>query len=200
MKQVGWVLISDLNGANTKTDFRVYLKERLRLFVANSAGKSSAESRITNQLLPILSNVSGTVAVFSGLMDEPNLANLYSSLGVPLCFPDISGQEMRFLSVPNYSQADWADSSLGFRYPASGALVSTSEIHAVLVPGLGFSAFGERLGRGKGFYDQYLSNFKGLKIGICFDCQWTDDHLPVDSWDIKMDIIITESKCVEVKD
>ncbi len=193
-------MISDLNGANTKTDFRTYLKERLRLFIANPVGKSSAEARITNQLLPILKNVNGTVAVFNGLSDEPDLANLYSSLGVPLCFPDISGQELRFLVVPNYGQTDWVVSSLGFRYPALGALVLSNEIHAVLVPGLGFSAYGERLGRGKGFYDQYLSNFKGLKIGVCFDCQWTDDHLPVDSWDIKMDIIITESKCLEIKD
>lgn len=194
------VLISDLNGANSKTDFRSYLKERLRLFALNSSVKSTADSRIVNHITSFLAQNSDVVGAYQNLSDEPNLSGFYASTTQELAFPIVSSQEMRFLSVDRVGSTDWLVDSLGFRYPASGDVVDVESLSVILVPGLGFSSFGERLGRGKGFYDQYLGKFKGIKIGVCFDCQWSDDHLPSDVWDIKMNYIITESKCVEIKD
>ncbi len=63
----------------------------------------------------------------------------------------------------------------------------------LLVPGLGFSRKGERLGRGKGFYDKYLENFNGLKIGICTSEQILNE-IPTEDHDIKMDGLITDSE------
>jgi 5-formyltetrahydrofolate cyclo-ligase len=66
-----------------------------------------------------------------------------------------------------------------------------------LIPGLGFDMKGGRLGRGKGFYDRYLENRSGLKIGVT----WTDlifDNIPVESHDSRMDFIITEDFCWDV--
>ncbi len=63
----------------------------------------------------------------------------------------------------------------------------------LLVPGLGFSRTGERLGRGKGFYDKYLKNFNGLKIGICTREQILD-QVPTENHDVKMDGLITDNE------
>lgn len=66
------------------------------------------------------------------------------------------------------------------------------------VPGLAFSLKGERLGRGRGFYDQYFDSNDGLKIGLC----WTEQILetvPSEAHDAKMDFIITENFCWNVK-
>lgn len=193
-------MISELSGAHSKADFRGYLKERLRLFVGTSGVKSTAEARIVSNVSSLLNKQTGLVAGYSSLLDEPNLSCFYSTTNQPLAFPRVGTSEMLFLSIDNYAQQKWDVSPLGFKYPSTGIAVSADQINVILVPGLGFSAFGERLGRGKGFYDQYLANFKGLKVGVCFDCQWTDGHLPFDDWDIKMNFIITESKCVEIKD
>lgn len=193
-------MISDMNGANTKADFRSYLKERIRLFVDNASLKSAAESRILSSLTPFLSSKHSSIGAYSALSNEPNLSNLYSSGEHSWCFPKITSNAMSFLKIEDYNQLQWVADPLGFRYPASGADVGPQQLDVILVPGLGFSSYGERLGRGKGYYDQYLAKFKGLIIGVCFDCQWTEGHLPVDDWDIKMNYIITESKCVEVKD
>lgn len=61
----------------------------------------------------------------------------------------------------------------------------------ILVPGLAFGEDGSRLGRGKGFYDKYLENFSGLKIGVCFSEQIFEE-LPMEPNDVFVDYIVTD--------
>ncbi len=62
----------------------------------------------------------------------------------------------------------------------------------VLVPGRAFTKQGDRLGRGKGFYDIYLEPHKNSptikKAGICFPLQVLPE-LPTAPYDIKMDLL-----------
>lgn len=73
--------------------------------------------------------------------------------------------------------------------PKPTAIVVVPEV--LLIPGLSFSKKGERLGRGKGFYDRYLETFNGIKVGLCFECQ-LQDEIPVETHDKKMNFIVTE--------
>ncbi len=62
----------------------------------------------------------------------------------------------------------------------------------IIVPGLAFDANCNRLGRGKGYYDRFLSSIEvasGL-VGICFNEQIVD-RVPVDEHDYKVDSVIT---------
>ncbi|MGN6726992.1 MAG: 5-formyltetrahydrofolate cyclo-ligase [Tepidisphaeraceae bacterium] len=61
----------------------------------------------------------------------------------------------------------------GFREPIAGNPVPLSFIDMVIVPGLGFTASGHRLGRGMGFYDRFLAQpeFIGFGCGLCFEEQ-----------------------------
>lgn len=68
----------------------------------------------------------------------------------------------------------------------------------LLIPGLLFSHEGARLGRGKGFYDRYLTGFKGIRIGLCFEAQ-LEKELQIDQHDEHVDIIITELKTYSLK-
>jgi 5-formyltetrahydrofolate cyclo-ligase len=67
------------------------------------------------------------------------------------------------------------------------------------VPGVAFDNKGNRLGRGKGFYDSFLSHKEGIRIGLANDCQLLD-AAPNESKDIKMDYIFTENKFIVCKD
>lgn len=65
----------------------------------------------------------------------------------------------------------------------------------ILVPGRAFTKEGDRLGRGKGYYDKYLGDRllrcarnDVVAAGVCFDFQ-IKKSLPVDDRDIKMDMI-----------
>ncbi len=72
------------------------------------------------------------------------------------------------------------------------------QIAAILVPGMGFSALGDRLGRGAGFYDRFLRNHpEALRIGIAFEEQMTE-KIPLDPWDEKVDVILTDQNLYQV--
>lgn len=61
----------------------------------------------------------------------------------------------------------------------------------ILIPGLAFSKQGKRLGRGKGYFDRYLENFKGMRVGIGLECQLFDE-IPTDVHDENLNWLITE--------
>jgi 5,10-methenyltetrahydrofolate synthetase len=61
----------------------------------------------------------------------------------------------------------------------------------IIVPGVAFDKSGNRIGRGKGYYDRFLCQHLEVKrIGICFDFQLVDE-VPTEPTDIKMDKIIS---------
>ena len=68
----------------------------------------------------------------------------------------------------------------------------TDKVNASLaiIPGVAFDKDGNRLGRGKGYYDRLLPNLMPIyKIGVCFPFQFLD-NIPHDLHDISMDEII----------
>ena len=63
----------------------------------------------------------------------------------------------------------------------------------VIVPCLSADRQKNRIGYGKGYYDRFLSEFCGTKVGVCYDFQVLDE-IPASEHDVKMDIIITETR------
>ena len=66
-----------------------------------------------------------------------------------------------------------------------------------LVPGLAFDRKGNRLGRGKGYFDALLQNAPGIKIALAHDFQLLDE-IPVEPHDVRMDFIVTETQVVQI--
>ncbi|MDH4467414.1 MAG: 5-formyltetrahydrofolate cyclo-ligase [Bacteriovoracaceae bacterium] len=69
----------------------------------------------------------------------------------------------------------------------------------VLVPGLAFSYSGHRLGRGQGHYDRVLSQYCGIKIGICYEEFLLEDCWEISAHDQQMDYIVTEKQIISCK-
>ena len=67
----------------------------------------------------------------------------------------------------------------------------TGDYDLIVVPGVAFDRNGNRIGRGRGYYDRFLCKHLNVKrIGICFDFQLVDE-VPTEPNDIKMDEVIT---------
>jgi 5-formyltetrahydrofolate cyclo-ligase len=73
--------------------------------------------------------------------------------------------------------------------------VAIERIDLFVVPGLGFSRDGKRLGRGGGYYDATLraASEESRRVGLAFAEQIVD-ALPVNSEDVDMDLVVTESE------
>ncbi len=74
--------------------------------------------------------------------------------------------------------------------PAGCLFTDYSAVDLAVVPGMAFDKSGNRLGRGKGYYDRLLPliGYK-YKIGICFPFQFLDS-IPVEPTDIPVDEVI----------
>ena len=67
----------------------------------------------------------------------------------------------------------------------------TGDFDLIIVPGVAFDRKGNRRGRGRGYYDRFLSQHLSVKrIGICFDFQLVD-AVPAEPFDIQMDEVIS---------
>ena len=67
-------------------------------------------------------------------------------------------------------------------------------IDVAIIPGMSFDAEGNRLGRGKGYYDRFLAQASSVyKLGICFDFQKVE-HVPHTPTDIVMDEVLWKVK------
>ena len=65
----------------------------------------------------------------------------------------------------------------------------------IIAPGLAFDRNGNRLGRGRGFYDRFFAeleteSLRYFALGLCMDFQLVD-QVPVEENDKKMDCILT---------
>lgn len=73
--------------------------------------------------------------------------------------------------------------------PVGKEFEKLEQIDLILVPGVAFDAAGNRLGRGKGYYDKILKQTKAYKLGVCFDFQFLE-QVPTEEHDVKMDRIV----------
>lgn len=76
---------------------------------------------------------------------------------------------------------------------SAGAGLAAAALDLLLLPLVGFTEAGTRLGMGAGFYDRALAAGRaGLVVGLAFD-QQQQDTLPRDPWDEPLDGILSES-------
>lgn len=86
---------------------------------------------------------------------------------------------------------DLAPGKLGILEPRKFAPAEDAADIAI-VPGVAFDAQGHRLGHGKGYYDEMLRSFGGMKIALAFDCQMQPE-VPATDCDVPMDVVVTET-------
>lgn len=108
--------------------------------------------------------------------------------------PKVSWNQRRIVPVEIRSLTeDLAESSMGIREPVSGVPIPSSLVDLVIVPGLGFDEFGNRLGRGRGFYDRFLvqPDFTGVSCALAFEEQLTTS-VPVGPLDQRINMLVTD--------
>ncbi len=73
--------------------------------------------------------------------------------------------------------------------PAGDLFNKPGFIDLAIIPGVAFDKSGNRLGRGRAYYDKLLTDLQAYKIGVCFSFQLFD-AIPQEPTDIKMDLVI----------
>ena len=163
---------------------------RAEIAILSTDEKSTLSAQICSTLLHSQEvGDASVVALFISLTDEPETGEIIAELAKTkrVVVPRIEGEEMEFYDIAE----GVSEGAFGILEPLSTTPVEPSEIDVMVVPGVAFTQGGERLGRGKGFYDKYLSRkgFRAHTIGICYPCQVVE-HLPVEPHDKVLDKVV----------
>ena len=111
--------------------------------------------------------------------------------GKTLLCPRVAGAELESRRVRSLDDLAPGYRSLPEPDPARCELVPAGEAGLLLVPGLAFTARGDRLGMGSAFYDRLLAGIAAPAIALAFELQLVND-LPVAPHDRPVDAIVTE--------
>ena len=141
-------------------------------------------------------------------VDTASLALKSWQAGKTVVVPKVSWDQRRMLPVEISSlNTNMTTTGPGVREPVSGKPIPVDFIDLVIVPGLGFTANGHRIGRGMGFYDRFLAQpeFLGVSCGMGFEEQIVE-NMPVLDHDVPLSMLATDrgirrfaSHCIETK-
>lgn len=173
-------------------------KRKVRQAVRAEIAKLPTEERATlsSQIFSKIAALkeveeASVIALFVSLPDEPQTADFIEQLlrqNRRVVVPRIEGEEMNFYDISK----GVTSGAFGIMEPVATTPIAPSEIDVMVVPGVAFTQYGARLGRGKGFYDKYLSHngFRAYTVGVCYPCQLVE-KLPTEEHDKLLDLVVS---------
>ena len=182
-------------------------KEALRKFLINRRSELGPsidfQCNILNNIKPLIEEIEneyiGTYISFRDELDTKKLNQylLQRELNLALPVIDFKTKEINFFIYQK--DTELIENKFSILEPKNKDKVIFPKI--ILIPLLGYSKSGFRLGYGGGYYDKYLSK-NGIgdvkKIGIAFSFQEVEE-IPVEDHDERLDWILTEKHLYKVQ-
>ncbi|MEK6772827.1 MAG: 5-formyltetrahydrofolate cyclo-ligase [Bdellovibrionota bacterium] len=180
----------------SKAELRKKFKSILGLRSANNVKRSENDSHQFGQQLELFfKSKTGAWGAFHPLDSEPAILPCLPEIRhINWFFPRIQGEVLEFSNSKKTQK-----NNLGFAEPVGGEVRSVQELDGFLIPGLVFDRKGNRLGRGKGYYDRSLAQCRGERVGVCYQDQLIEKLDVAEAHDLAMDYILTENEAVTCK-
>ncbi len=186
-----------------KKEMRAQAKEN-RLSM-DSFVKSSLDKKICNRLLNLWAvRETNTFLCYVSTEIEVETKEFIKALlsaGKKVAVPRCEGgpSEMNFYYINSLDELSPGSFGVLEPEPDKAKMLVETENTICIVPAFMFDKSGYRLGYGKGYYDRYLSKYKGSTIGICYS-QNIKDELFHGKYDRTVDMIVTEKQIITIKE
>ena len=189
----------------TKKEIRSRLKKQRSLLGADECRSMSHE--IYKRLIALeLDRDYDNILLYSAIRNEVNTDEYFACLinkAKRIYYPRVCGDEMSFYRVRCLEELNCG--SFNINEPDMTHEYTQADGRALMiVPGLGFSDTGYRIGYGKGFYDRYLSSFTKrdtvTAVGVGYDFQLLGNVTFEDEYDVPLDGVITDKREVFIDD
>lgn len=115
---------------------------------------------------------------------------------VPKCFPD--NRNMIFYKLTSFQELEVVYYNLQEPKPIETNKINKNSLDMIIVPGLLFDRSGYRIGFGGGYYDRFLTDYKGHTVALTASQQLME-KIPNEPHDIAVKHIITESDIINVE-
>ena len=117
------------------------------------------------------------------------------SQGKQVFLPKVVGEKMEFRKITSFSNLE--KGSFDIMEPKDDCPVD-NDLDVILVPTVGISPIGVRLGYGHGFYDRFLAENKITTISLTLEKQIIK-NIPKSEHDVLIDWIVTEDKILQTQ-
>lgn len=185
-----------MSDQQTKPAMRKLLRARLAAIPAAEQHRKSAVACSLLLASPEFANAR-VVMIYLTMTHEVDTAPIALRCwqeGKTVVAPKVSWDQRRMLPTEITSlTTGLTTTGPGVLEPIAGNPIPANMIDLVVVPGLGFTPQGYRIGRGMGFYDRFLaqSGFAGISCGLAFQEQVVD-ALPLLDHDIPLSMLVTD--------
>lgn len=98
------------------------------------------------------------------------------------------------LDILPYDRSHMALGAFHLEEPQGDDTADINSIELIVVPAIAYDKRGNRVGRGKGYYDRLLQSTAATKIGVGYDFQLISEDIPVEPHDVAVDIVITDRR------
>jgi 5-formyltetrahydrofolate cyclo-ligase len=136
-----------------------------------------------------------TIACYLSFGDEPSTTVFikHCLLGekTELYAPRVIGEELEWVLMGE----EQATHPLGMSEPI-GAATSLTEVDLMVIPALAADRTGNRLGRGKGYYDRALKQIRAKKIIVLVHDDELFDQIPIEGHDVQVTAICSCSEII----
>lgn len=168
------------------------LRNKYKQIRTNIKNKEEQDNIIFNKVVEIEEYIqSDLILIYVSLKEEVDTIKLikYSlEKGKRVAVPKCEGNDIKFYYIS--SLEDLKKGSFGILEPLTSQKVTDFSHSICIVPGVVFDKQNNRIGYGRGFYDRFLQNYSGTKIGLTYK-ECICDEIDIDKNDVKMDKIIT---------
>ena len=158
----------------------------------NVIDKKIKDKSILNKIISLCEyEKKDLILTYVSLNDEVDTTELikYSlKNGKQVAVPKCEGDIIKFYYIDSLKELK--EGHYNILEPESKKLVTDFKHSICIVPGICFDKEKNRVGYGKGYYDRFLKNYEGLKIGLAYK-ECICDKIDVEENDVKMDRIIT---------
>jgi 5-formyltetrahydrofolate cyclo-ligase len=191
--------MSDLDIAERKKQLRTELRRRRREHAAALPREVTALvfNRPPAHLLELVPE-GATIGLYrsdTGEAPSRGYIKYFFENGHPIALPRVTtlDQPMEFrVHTDPYEESDLETGVMGLRQPRTDAPVVVPEV--LFMPLVGFTANGDRLGQGGGYYDRHLAAHPAtLAFGMAWDVQEVPE-LPIELHDMRLSAIITPTR------
>lgn len=175
------------------------MKKELRRHIRTSIGAMSQEEKqrqsqaICQQiLLSAAWQQAHTVLLYAAMPDEVSLKQLIDEAvktGKDVILPVVDGEELLLRHYDPRHMAHQGQYQIEEPTSECAPLADLAAIDLALIPGRAFTQQGQRLGRGKGYYDRLLPQLECPKWGVAYSCQMVET-IPTDAWDVNMNRVL----------
>lgn len=173
-----------------KEEIRARVRARKTMLDDNE--RHSAAQRVFDTLASMAAfTMADRILIYNSLPDELSTREFIDRWEGRKTFylPRVNGLDLDILP---YERTRTHLGAFHIEEPDGCDTTDVADIDLIIVPAVAYDRAGNRVGRGKGYYDRLLSRARALTIGVGYDFQLIEEGVDAEDHDIPVDFVITD--------